>query len=128
MQNAEVTNPDIPLKERNLRVSTALTRWPKDKPLRASINNFGYGDTKAHIILESAPAASLFSDNSNATLNSSSNSNNSCIFILSSKDPFANHLSAKRIAAYIQHSIHDWICPLITDIAYTLAELRSRSP
>ena len=128
MQNAEVTNPDIPLKKWNLRVPTALTRWPKDKPLRASINSFGYGGTKAHIILESAPAASLSSDNINATLDSSFNSNNSCVSILSSKDPFANHLSAERLAAYIQHSIYDWKCPLITDIAYPPAERRSRFP
>lgn len=42
-----------------MEVPTHLTPWPQNKALRASINNFGYGGTNAHVILESAPAAEL---------------------------------------------------------------------
>lgn len=37
------------------KVPTTVTPWPKNKPLRASVNNFGYGGTNAHVILEAAP-------------------------------------------------------------------------
>lgn len=41
--NFKLPNPDIPLDQWHLRVPTELLPWPKDKLLRASINNFGYG-------------------------------------------------------------------------------------
>lgn len=126
--NYEVTNPDIPVEEWNLQVPTALTPWPQDKPLRASINNFGYGGTNAHVILESAPAASLASDDINTALDGLPNGNNSRVFILSSKDPLGIQSSAKRLAAYIRDSISTKTCPSMADLAYTLAERRSRFP
>jgi acyl transferase domain-containing protein len=36
------------------RDPTLPTQWPQDKSPRASINNFGYGGTNAHIIMERA--------------------------------------------------------------------------
>ena len=45
--NYDIPHKSIPLKEWHMQVPTALTPWPRDKPLRASINNFGYGGTNA---------------------------------------------------------------------------------
>ena len=53
--NYETGNPEIPLGEWHLRLPTMLTPWPKHKLLRASINNFGYGGTNGHVILDPAP-------------------------------------------------------------------------
>ncbi|KAK8124331.1 uncharacterized protein PG998_000090 [Apiospora kogelbergensis] len=56
--NYETPNPKIPLKDWRLQVPSALTPWPAGKLRRASINNFGYGGTNAHIILEAPPGLS----------------------------------------------------------------------
>lgn len=45
--NYDVPNKKIPLVDWHLKVPTASTPWPKDKMLRASINNFGYGGANA---------------------------------------------------------------------------------
>ena len=56
--NYLTTNPEIHMDEWHLKVPTALTPWPEDKLVRASVNNFGYGGTNAHAILEPAPSQS----------------------------------------------------------------------
>ena len=55
----EKANPNIPLQDWKLRVPTSLTPWPRDKPLRISVNNFGYGGTNAHLILDAPPGPDI---------------------------------------------------------------------
>ena len=45
-------NPKLALEEWNLRLVKELQKWPAVPTRRASINNFGYGGTNAHIIIE----------------------------------------------------------------------------
>lgn len=47
-------NTKIPWKEWNLVVPKAQRPWPKGKKY-ISVNNFGFGGTNAHIVLERAP-------------------------------------------------------------------------
>lgn len=137
--NYENTNPDIPLEKWNLQVPTTLTPWPVGKPLRASINNFGYGGTNAHVILEAAPKTSPTNGNHsngttngihrNGTTNGCSVSRNqdgrSRVYIISAKDSVASQAMNKRMAAYLRESIANGSDPLPADLAYTLAERRS---
>lgn len=53
--NFEKPNPKLRLGEWGLKVPTSLEAWPgTDRDVRrASINNFGYGGTNAHVIMES---------------------------------------------------------------------------
>lgn len=51
--NYEKPNPAILLDEWNLKLPLELTPWPKSRPIRASVNNFGYGGTNVHVIMES---------------------------------------------------------------------------
>ncbi|KAF2108938.1 hypothetical protein BDV96DRAFT_652537 [Lophiotrema nucula] len=53
--NYEIPNKAIPLDGWHLQVPTSLTQWPHCKLFRASVNNFGYGGTNAHVIMERAP-------------------------------------------------------------------------
>ncbi|KAH6850667.1 hypothetical protein B0I37DRAFT_396989 [Chaetomium sp. MPI-CAGE-AT-0009] len=54
--NFEKPNPKLKLDEWGLKVATELEPWPVtgDEPRRASVNNFGYGGTNSHVILEDA--------------------------------------------------------------------------
>ncbi|KAL9616277.1 MAG: hypothetical protein Q9160_008839 [Pyrenula sp. 1 TL-2023] len=54
--NFNKPNPKMQLDEWGLKVATELEPWPAadNEPRRASINNFGYGGTNSHVILEDA--------------------------------------------------------------------------
>ncbi|KAI8949442.1 putative polyketide synthase [Xylaria longipes] len=55
--NYETPNPKLKLEEWRLKVATAMEPWPDSLvagPRRLSVNNFGYGGSNAHVILESA--------------------------------------------------------------------------
>ena len=48
-------NPYIDFEDLNLSVNQTPLTLPSDRPVRMSINSFGFGGSNAHIILESAP-------------------------------------------------------------------------
>ncbi|RYP73024.1 hypothetical protein DL771_003892 [Monosporascus sp. 5C6A] len=54
--NFDKPNPKLKLDEWGLKVVTELEPWPAtgEEPRRASVNNFGYGGTNSHVILEDA--------------------------------------------------------------------------
>lgn len=47
-------NTKIPWKEWNVTIPKSLRPWPKGKKY-VSVNNFGFGGTNAHVVLERAP-------------------------------------------------------------------------
>lgn len=68
--NYETTNPEIhDLDAWHLQVPTTPTLWPENKTLRASVNDFGYGGTNAHAILEPPPAQEEAPSNGNLSTN-----------------------------------------------------------
>ena len=67
--NFETPNPQIDLQGWHLKVPTAPVPWPQDKLLRASVNNFGYGGTNSHLILEPPPAPSAKNNGLNGHAN-----------------------------------------------------------
>lgn len=54
--NFKSANKEIPFDDWGLKVINELEKWPTgpEGSKRASINNFGYGGTNAHVIMESA--------------------------------------------------------------------------
>ena len=48
----QAPNKDIPMDEWNIKVPTSIQPWPDPDIQRASISNFGFGGTNAHVILE----------------------------------------------------------------------------
>jgi acyl transferase domain-containing protein len=128
--NYKYPNPSIPQQEWHLQVPTEAMPWPKGKLLRASVNNFGYGGTNGHMILDAAPAeASLDSSNSKAVGNANGadfpngtgHPNKSYVYIVSAKDSATCATMMSQFAAHI-----DEFRPELGDLAFTLAERRSR--
>ncbi|KAI4116766.1 MAG: hypothetical protein LQ345_002869 [Seirophora villosa] len=50
--NFEKPNKSIPLEQWNLKIPTEITPWPSNETRRASINNFGFGGSNVHVILD----------------------------------------------------------------------------
>ncbi|PSR79890.1 polyketide synthase [Coniella lustricola] len=150
--NYEKTNPKILLRDWRLttvgdQVPRELTPWPADRPRRASINNFGYGGTNTHVILEAPPptafhpsdgnepSSKAVNGNTNAVTNEQTNghangeSNNvadehrSLVYILSAKDSSVASQMGKNLAAYLDENSEP---PSPLDLAFTLAERKSR--
>ncbi|TGO10239.1 hypothetical protein BTUL_0140g00060 [Botrytis tulipae] len=131
--NYKNTNPKIPLKDWKLQLSAlntilaavprVLTPWPEDKPMRASIKNFGYGGSNTHLVMERAPSSRLQDVNRNGI---SRNPVASRIYIVSSKDSMVNQDASKRLAACIYDSISNSKELSPADLAYNLAKRKSR--
>lgn len=118
--NYQYPNPKISLEEWNLAVPTELIPWPKDKALRASINNFGYGGANSHVILEAAPAVPAIEQH-----NVNIEHTQSRVFLLSAKDQVAAKSMMRSLAEYANALSND---SSLGGIAYTLAERRTRFP
>nr|RBQ98724.1 hypothetical protein FVER53263_00316 [Fusarium verticillioides] len=50
--NFSTPNPKIPFSEMNMAVPVDAIPWPRDRPLRVSVNSFGIGGANAHCIIE----------------------------------------------------------------------------
>ncbi|KAL8861949.1 MAG: hypothetical protein Q9178_001819 [Gyalolechia marmorata] len=109
-------------------VPTTATSWPQNKPLRASVNNFGYGGTNFHLIMERAPARSLINGSSGRNHDTVDQDGTSRVYIVSSKDSVVTQTSSRQLAAYIRQSVLSRTHSSPADVAYTLAERRSRFP
>lgn len=130
----------------NPKVATSVTSWPEGFPYRASVNNFGYGGTNAHVILERAPDAisqeahiSPASTNGNRTgvqngdqygdndtLAPGNDPTPSYVFVTSAKDAAAAESTVRRLADHLDSVIGTSEEPSPRDLAFTLSERRTR--
>ncbi|KAL5040990.1 hypothetical protein BDW71DRAFT_212552 [Aspergillus fruticulosus] len=127
--NFEKPSPNIALDKWHLRVVTALEDWPPGPGgvRRASINNFGYGGTNAHLIVESRESSPLLSQANGYAI--SATHLDSQIFIFSARDEQACRDMVDNLKEYLKRSaaMED---PeyLLQRIAYTLGQRRTRFP
>ncbi|KAI0481329.1 polyketide synthase [Xylariaceae sp. FL0804] len=167
--NYETPNHKIPLDDWRLKVPRTVMPWPGNKPRRVSVNNFGYGGTNAHVILEDAAShRRLSSTESNRAADgvhevdeggfaSSSTSSfvsitdvdvdgevgqtngqgrrdepevrdSSLVYVLSAKDSGAVRQMDQNLAGYIRQATLMGTEPAPIDLAFTLAERKSRFP
>ncbi|KAI5866390.1 hypothetical protein GGS23DRAFT_556890 [Durotheca rogersii] len=138
--NYKETNPEIDLDGWHLQVPTHLTKWPQGMPFRASINNFGYGGTNAHVILEGWPPARPHMNGTggangvkglnghNYHKNGSKVSESQRIYVISAKDARSCKESMRNLAVYLRQSLEHGRGLSARDLAYTLSERRSRLP
>lgn len=99
-------NPTLEPYYMNLCVPTSLIPWPDTggKPLRASVNSFGFGGTSAHAILESyEPSSAVATSNSN-TENALPDTKLISPFVFSAKTHSSLLSSLKQWADYIRRN------------------------
>ncbi|RHZ65528.1 type I polyketide synthase [Aspergillus thermomutatus] len=122
--NFEKPNKQINLEEWKIKVPTSLTPWPLHHR-RASVNNFGYGGTNAHVILESPevlgePLPAAVSQSSEIP---------SRVFVLSAKEEGSARRMASRLAEYLRGvKKKNNEGSLLRDLAFTLGQRRSVFP
>ncbi|KAK7734196.1 Type I Iterative PKS [Diaporthe eres] len=131
--NYKETNPNIPLNDWNLEVPTSLRPWPADKPLRASVNNFGYGGTNAHVILESIEPFRGLNGHANGVHQHENGQAliaepESRVYVLSAKDSAATRDIASETVAYIRRTTASDSAPSPADLAYTLTQRKTLFP
>lgn len=150
--NFEKPNPKIALEDWNLKLVRELEHWPAAPIRRASINNFGYGGSNAHIIMESS--ASWVSDTAgtngyikeynDGSLNMSSKSgkviqvksnvqcelDGSKVLVLSGKDEQACQRMVSNLADFLEQdeSTHPGSESFLESLVYTLGQRRTRFP
>ncbi|TVY82152.1 Reducing polyketide synthase [Lachnellula suecica] len=111
-------NENIPFSKWHLKVPVSQRPWPRPKRF-ASVNNFGFGGTNAHVILERAP---FLKENDSP---SDSAAQLRKLFVLSANDKSALEALMKNIGIYLEQRPEIFQNNLMSNIAYTLGQRRS---
>ncbi|PGH05127.1 hypothetical protein AJ79_06875 [Helicocarpus griseus UAMH5409] len=127
----EKPNPAIPLEEWNLKVPKKQLPWPRGKTY-ASINNFGFGGSNAHVILKKAPSQSQqsveWATQPDLEARAAGLSLTQKVYTLSSHDREALALQIKAIEIYLEKHPEVFDLNLMDNLAYTLCERRNHLP
>ncbi|KAE8149582.1 hypothetical protein BDV25DRAFT_140696 [Aspergillus avenaceus] len=130
--NFEKPNPEIPMHEWNMKVPTKLTPWPRNKPY-ASVNNFGFGGTNAHIILTKAPSGhkplpSSIQELISADGDDSIRNPPRRVYPISAYDKDSVQRQLKSLETYLERHPEVFDMYLMENLAYTLGERRTTFP
>lgn len=117
----EKANDAVPLSDGKMKVPTALRPWPKSKRF-ASINNFGFGGSNGHVVLERPPFSLR------DLPHGCEGTGVSRLFVLSANDESAAKRSSSRLGVFLEQHPEIFQKRLIQDIAYTLGERRTHLP
>lgn len=117
----KVPNPKIPWDKWQYKVPVAQRPWPRNKKY-ISVNNFGFGGTNAHVILEKVPFstrvpkddADLKDDNPGRKL-----------FVMTASDKNSLETVMKNLVVYLEQRPEMFQKDLMGNFAYTLGERRS---
>ncbi|KAK8033522.1 polyketide synthase [Apiospora marii] len=128
-------SPKIDFVGNNVKASRTMLPWPavEGKPKRASINSFGYGGANAHAIIEEAPtqdrarhvSSYISSDDDALSLEYEDAAEEARPYTLIVSANDAASLNAN-IQALCDHLVNPRVRVSLADLAYTLAERRSR--
>jgi acyl transferase domain-containing protein len=117
-------NPKIPWKEWNLKVPITQRPWPRGKKY-ISVNNFGFGGTNGHIVLEAAP----FRGQKTLTAAGDDTPENAGqgrkLYVVTANDKAALSQVMKNIVIYLEQRPEIFQKDLTSNLAYTLGERRS---
>ncbi|OIW25172.1 hypothetical protein CONLIGDRAFT_690934 [Coniochaeta ligniaria NRRL 30616] len=119
--NFEQANESIPLDEWNIKVPVKIRPWPKNKRF-ISVNNFGFGGSNAHAVLQAPPWSLSDLPQGEARTESPK------LLVLSAHDEGAAKRVASQIGVYIEQHPEIFQKRLLSDMAYTLGERRTHFP
>ncbi|KAL4738027.1 hypothetical protein BDV11DRAFT_216252 [Aspergillus similis] len=134
--NFEKPNPKLKLDEWKLKVADTLEEWPApaDRPWRASVNNFGYGGTNSHVIVEGVSRRPDTRANGNKT-NQLEKEAESKVLLFSGRDEQSCQRMVANTKEYLQKRREqdppmtpEQIKNLMQDLAWTLVQHRTRFP
>lgn len=97
----------------------SMRPWPRPKRF-ASVNNFGFGGTNAHVVLERAPFVK--NDESESP---ESEVQSRKLFVLSANDKGALEAQMKNVGIYLEQRPEIFQKDLLTNLAYSLGQRRS---
>lgn len=126
--NFENRNEKIPLEKWGLKLPRRLEQWPPTKIRRASINNFGYGGTNAHVIVEEAGSNSpiMLSENGIGSNAIGFETEQWRLFTLSAKDEGGARAMAANLLQYLKVAKIQDEDHFLQQLAHTLGNRRSR--
>ncbi|KAL5002552.1 hypothetical protein BDV10DRAFT_202156 [Aspergillus recurvatus] len=134
--NFEKPNPKLKLDEWRLKVADRLEEWPApaDRPWRASVNNFGYGGTNSHVIVEGVPRRTLADGHVSANGTGKAEMEaESKVLLFSGRDEQACQRMVDNTKAYLQQRrgqdpqmTPEQIKTLMQNLAWTLVQHRTR--
>ncbi|GAB1318217.1 Polyketide synthase (Fragment) [Madurella fahalii] len=122
--NFERPNPDIDMQALRIKVPTTLEPWEPRSVRRVSINNFGYGGTNTHVIMEEAGHLVPPTPHQNRT--TATNNSASKLFLLSARDKATVAKMAVNLREHLAQHPELGNPESFADLAYTLCERRSR--
>ncbi|KAG6017861.1 Type I Iterative PKS [Claviceps lovelessii] len=113
----EKANEAIPLEEWHMKVPVTLRPWPKDKKF-ISVNNFGFGGSNAHAVLEKFPPSLAHLP--------TRTKDHPKLFILCANNEESVKKMASNLSIYLEQHPEIFEKRIVNDIAYTLGERRSQ--
>ncbi|RAL66180.1 hypothetical protein DID88_005852 [Monilinia fructigena] len=112
-------NENIPFAKWHLKVPISQRPWPRLKRF-ASVNNFGFGGTNAHVVLERAPFINKIEPESREKALQVRR-----LIALSANDKGALEALMKNIGIYLERRPEFFQNDLMSNLAYTLGQRRS---
>lgn len=117
-------NPKIPWKEWNLKVPTGQRPWPRNKKY-ISVNNFGFGGTNGHVVLEVPPFRGQKPTDGDETPEREAAGQGRKLYLLTANDKTALSQLMKNIVVYLEQRPEIFQLDLMSNMAYTLGQRRS---
>ena len=117
-------NPKIPWKEWNLKVPVSQRPWPKGKKY-ISVNNFGFGGTNGHVVLEAPPFRKQRPSPTAGNDTPEDPSHGRKLFVVTANDKAALSQVTKNIVIYLEQRPEIFQKDLPANLAYTLGQRRS---
>ncbi|KAI0403947.1 ketoacyl-synt-domain-containing protein [Xylaria palmicola] len=114
-------NEKIPFKDWNLKVPISQRPWPRNKRY-ISVNNFGFGGTNAHIVLERVPFLQRGIKN-DADLKDDTPTRK--LFVATANDKASLEAVLKNLVIYLEQRPEMFQKDLMADVAYTIGQRRS---